>query len=280
MRKERHSLRSKSFLKATVRSYNRNATFDCVVRNISLSGAKLELDQTLVLPQEFELDVPQRGALFRCELKWRKEGGAGVRFKDSVDGPTAQPLGGVRQGGSRRSRRRMRRFASRSPGSRSCFSIPRSPQVRITNARREKNLDCRVSEGTAHHPGRRCDFSGLTGCISSERQLATDKDQCAAQGLAPSTSAFEDCVSVANGRRRDAEARQSAADAADAGSEHGEFHAFAKRRALKHDPEHGPVFATLLFSAVGARRGLDVAIRRRSPCTNCSTFEEAGPARR
>jgi hypothetical protein len=53
-------------------------------------------------------------------------------------------------------------------------------------------------------------FLGLAGCISSERQLATDKDQCAAQGLAPSTSAFEDCVSVANGRRRDAEARQSA----------------------------------------------------------------------
>ena len=96
MRTERHSPRSKSFLKATVRSYNRNATFDCVVRNISLSGAKLELDQTLVLPQEFELDVPQRGALFRCELKWRKEGGAGVRFKDSVDGVTAQPLGSAR----------------------------------------------------------------------------------------------------------------------------------------------------------------------------------------
>jgi hypothetical protein len=52
-------------------------------------------------------------------------------------------------------------------------------------------------------------FVGLAGCISSERRLAADKDECAAQGLAPSTSAFEDCVSVASDRRHEAETRQS-----------------------------------------------------------------------
>jgi hypothetical protein len=52
-------------------------------------------------------------------------------------------------------------------------------------------------------------LTGLTSCISSERRLASDKEECAAQGLSPSTSAFEDCVAEANSRRRDSEARQS-----------------------------------------------------------------------
>jgi hypothetical protein len=53
-------------------------------------------------------------------------------------------------------------------------------------------------------------FAGLTNCISSERRLASEKEECAAQGLTPSTSAFEDCVAEANSRQRDLEARQSA----------------------------------------------------------------------
>jgi PilZ domain len=89
MLKERHTVRSKSFLKATIRFYNRNVTMDCIVRNISLTGAKLELDQTLMLPKEFELQIPQRGALFQCHLKWRKEDSAGVRFKDKAVRATA-----------------------------------------------------------------------------------------------------------------------------------------------------------------------------------------------
>ena len=52
-------------------------------------------------------------------------------------------------------------------------------------------------------------FDGLAGCDPAERRLASDKEECAAQGLSPSTSAFEDCVAEANSRRRDPEARQS-----------------------------------------------------------------------
>ena len=52
-------------------------------------------------------------------------------------------------------------------------------------------------------------LSGLAGCVSAERRLATEKEECATQGVSPSTSAFEDCIAEANSRRRDAEARQS-----------------------------------------------------------------------
>ena len=52
-------------------------------------------------------------------------------------------------------------------------------------------------------------LTGLASCISPERQLASDKAECEAKGLSPSTNAFEGCVAEANSRRRDAEARQS-----------------------------------------------------------------------
>ncbi|MBV8963327.1 MAG: PilZ domain-containing protein [Hyphomicrobiales bacterium] len=78
-------MRSRSFLKATIRFYHRNVTIDCIVRDISPTGAKLEVDRTHVLPQEFDLEVPQRSAVYPCELKWRKENSAGVHFKENVD---------------------------------------------------------------------------------------------------------------------------------------------------------------------------------------------------
>ena len=81
--RDRDSIRSKTFLKAYIRFQNR--TMDCVVRNMSLSGAKLEVSQTSTVPTEFELDILQRGALIQCALKWRKDEGVGVKFLDTID---------------------------------------------------------------------------------------------------------------------------------------------------------------------------------------------------
>jgi hypothetical protein len=82
MLRERAS-RQKAFLKATIRFQNRSVTMDCVVRDISISGAKLEIHDSFTLPPEFELEIPQRGAILRCRLVWRTEGAAGVKFEDS-----------------------------------------------------------------------------------------------------------------------------------------------------------------------------------------------------
>ena len=84
MLEERRSERVRSILRATIRFYDRNRTMDCIVRSISLSGARLELDQTLVLPEEFELAIPQRGAMLQCQLKWRTKAAVGIRFKSQT----------------------------------------------------------------------------------------------------------------------------------------------------------------------------------------------------
>jgi hypothetical protein len=88
---ERDSIRSKALLEAHIRYQNRTRSMGCVVRNISLSGARLEVDPTVVLPNEFELDIPNRGAMVQCALKWRKDDAAGVKFLNRA-GPTDAEL--------------------------------------------------------------------------------------------------------------------------------------------------------------------------------------------
>jgi hypothetical protein len=89
MPQERNSVRLTTFLKARIRIQSWR-TVDCIVRNVSLSGARLEVSPTYTLPSEFELEIPQRGAAFKCALKWRKDDAVGVKFLDSM-APTAQP---------------------------------------------------------------------------------------------------------------------------------------------------------------------------------------------
>ena len=50
-------------------------------------------------------------------------------------------------------------------------------------------------------------LASLTGCMSVERERANDRAQCQAQGLAPDSKAFEDCVATAGDRHRDVSER-------------------------------------------------------------------------
>jgi hypothetical protein len=83
MFKERASIRPKAFLKATIRFPGRNTTMDCLVRNISPGGARLDVGHAVALPAEFELEIPQRGLTLQCALKWRNACAAGVSFKEN-----------------------------------------------------------------------------------------------------------------------------------------------------------------------------------------------------
>jgi hypothetical protein len=97
---DRDSIRSKTFLKAYIRFQNR--TMNCVVRNMSLSGARVEVSQTSTLPTEFELDILQRGTLVPCALKWRKDEGVGVKFLDAIDpAPSARVVTELRHENAR-----------------------------------------------------------------------------------------------------------------------------------------------------------------------------------
>lgn len=55
------------------------STFDCTIRNLSESGAKLAVTNALGIPEQFELAMHD-GRRFACEVAWRTQTEIGVRF--------------------------------------------------------------------------------------------------------------------------------------------------------------------------------------------------------
>lgn len=78
--KPRRAERVRALLGAQIVFNNQNSTLDCQVRNISSDGAKLILSSTVALPEEFHLNIPQKGRTFRARLRWRIDETAGVEF--------------------------------------------------------------------------------------------------------------------------------------------------------------------------------------------------------
>jgi hypothetical protein len=80
MTEARHHERVRTILGAQIVFNNRNSTLECQVRNISSAGAKLVLSESVTLPEEFEIHIPQKGRTFRARLRWRTPDGAGIEF--------------------------------------------------------------------------------------------------------------------------------------------------------------------------------------------------------
>jgi PilZ domain len=66
-------------LKAGTIVFGRNV-IDCVVRNLSTSGAALEAPNQTGIPPRFILVIPSDGLRLACRVKWRKEHRVGVEF--------------------------------------------------------------------------------------------------------------------------------------------------------------------------------------------------------
>jgi PilZ domain-containing protein len=53
---------------------------DCVVRNLSLTGAALEVPNTCAIPARFVLAMPGDGLQLPCRALWRRDGRIGIGF--------------------------------------------------------------------------------------------------------------------------------------------------------------------------------------------------------
>jgi hypothetical protein len=69
-------------LKSGTIEFNSGA-IDCVVRNLSDTGAALEVASPLGIPQTFNLLISGERTTYRCEVRWRKENRIGVAFSRS-----------------------------------------------------------------------------------------------------------------------------------------------------------------------------------------------------
>ena len=79
------------FLKGRIVFNNGSSSFDCLVRDLSGSGARLVLSDATTLPQVFDLYIPQKDRTYRASLCWRREDGIGVTFDNAAESPETAP---------------------------------------------------------------------------------------------------------------------------------------------------------------------------------------------
>jgi PilZ domain len=60
----------------------RGDKLQCIIRDISLSGASLEVSQASGVPETFNLVLPEDGLDLRCHVVWRRGFRLGVIFEE------------------------------------------------------------------------------------------------------------------------------------------------------------------------------------------------------
>ncbi len=82
---ERRAERRIRALKGARIIFNRDlSVFDCTVRNLSPSGALLEISSMLGIPPHFDLAMDQAVARRPCTVRWHTDRMMGVLFDDAV----------------------------------------------------------------------------------------------------------------------------------------------------------------------------------------------------
>ncbi|QOZ45536.1 PilZ domain-containing protein [Bradyrhizobium sp. CCBAU 53340] len=76
---EKRAARRRRVFKAALIEFPGGA-FNCVVRNLSDSGAHLEVPSPIGIPHEFDLTITTAQIRFSCRAVWRSERAIGVAF--------------------------------------------------------------------------------------------------------------------------------------------------------------------------------------------------------
>ena len=73
-------LRGRTLLAAKIIFNFGQSAIDCVVRRISDTGATIELESGLGIPEDFQLAIPTERTVLPCRISWQSEGQIGVTF--------------------------------------------------------------------------------------------------------------------------------------------------------------------------------------------------------
>jgi hypothetical protein len=75
----RVSTRKRTLLGAKIVFNDGHSVFDCIVRNLSDTGAMIQIENPLAAPSTFNLQFSD-DRLLACEVRWRKINSIGVEF--------------------------------------------------------------------------------------------------------------------------------------------------------------------------------------------------------
>lgn len=86
---KRQSARKKSFLRGKIAYGNGAHSFDCTIRDLSNTGARIDLPLEQIVPKHFVLIDMRNGNAYEAEVKWRTRSQIGMSFARSftLDGP-------------------------------------------------------------------------------------------------------------------------------------------------------------------------------------------------
>lgn len=82
MSEHRTSLRIRSFLRGEVIHSGGASRTECIVRDLSELGARVEVPASVTIPEFFDLAVPQRHLMHRSRIIWRHGNELGIAFAD------------------------------------------------------------------------------------------------------------------------------------------------------------------------------------------------------
>jgi PilZ domain len=81
MEERRRSVRHRTYKGAQIAPKDDRAAIECIVRNLSDSGACLNVESPIVVPDEFYLIFENGGTRHTCHVVWRGENQMGVMFR-------------------------------------------------------------------------------------------------------------------------------------------------------------------------------------------------------
>jgi hypothetical protein len=84
MDERRSTKRWPAVLAARIASDSRSVSIECIVRDLSDTGARIYLTDNSSLPPEFVLEIPSRGLRVQSRLMWSRGANHGVAFLETV----------------------------------------------------------------------------------------------------------------------------------------------------------------------------------------------------
>ncbi len=80
MEKRKETVRRRTLKGAKIVFNDKRSTIECIARNMTASGAKLEMPHTAEVPNAFTLVSNDGTFRHECAVKWRKADAVGVEF--------------------------------------------------------------------------------------------------------------------------------------------------------------------------------------------------------
>ena len=84
MTERRTAQRNRSYLGGRIAFNGRTSSMDCLVRNVSPTGAKLAFSAAVSLPDAFDLAIDCKGLTTRARVVWRLGEEMGVAFAEET----------------------------------------------------------------------------------------------------------------------------------------------------------------------------------------------------